>query len=156
MFKINLYRICFQVSSVMNHTQTHQVLFKYVSLCYCIEWFKMVCFWSSYFCSLRVSFFVVAVELGAAKDFLKQSLCVRSVAQSCPTLCNPMDCSPPGSSIRGIFQARVLEWVAIFSLRESSKSRDLLNPGAKPMSSVFLQVNSLPLYHPGFLSVFFF
>ena len=31
------------------------------------------------------------------------------VAQSCPTLCNPMDCSPPGSSVHGIFQARVLE-----------------------------------------------
>ena len=35
------------------------------------------------------------------------------VAQLCPTLCNPMDCSLPGSSVRGIFQARVLEWVAI-------------------------------------------
>ena len=35
------------------------------------------------------------------------------VTQSCPTLCHPMDCSPPGSSIHGIFQARVLEWVAI-------------------------------------------
>ena len=35
------------------------------------------------------------------------------VARSCPTLCNPMDCSPPGSSIHGIFQARVLEWGAI-------------------------------------------
>ena len=35
------------------------------------------------------------------------------VAQSCPTLCDPMDCSPPGSSIHGIFQARVLEWGAI-------------------------------------------
>ena len=35
------------------------------------------------------------------------------VAQSCPTLCDPMDCSPPGSSAHGIFQARVLEWVAI-------------------------------------------
>ena len=35
------------------------------------------------------------------------------VAQSCPTLCNPMDCSLPGSSIHGIFQARVLEWGAI-------------------------------------------
>ena len=33
--------------------------------------------------------------------------------QSCPTLSDPMDCSPPGSSIHGIFQARVLEWVAI-------------------------------------------
>ena len=35
------------------------------------------------------------------------------VAQSCVTLSNPMDCSPPGSSIHGIFQARVLEWGAI-------------------------------------------
>ena len=43
------------------------------------------------------------------------------VAQSCPTLSNPMDCSPPGSSIHGIFQARVLEWVAIaFSIVEAS------------------------------------
>ena len=33
--------------------------------------------------------------------------------QSCPTLCDPMDCSPPGSSAHGIFQARTLEWVAI-------------------------------------------
>ena len=35
------------------------------------------------------------------------------VAQSCPTLCNPMDCSLPGSSVNGIFQARALEWGAI-------------------------------------------
>ena len=35
------------------------------------------------------------------------------VAQSCPTLWDPMDCSPPGSLVHGIFQARVLEWVAI-------------------------------------------
>ena len=37
----------------------------------------------------------------------------REVAQSCPTLSDPMDCSPPGSSVHGIFQARVLEWGAI-------------------------------------------
>ena len=35
------------------------------------------------------------------------------VAQSCPTLCNPVDCSPPGSSVGGILQTRILEWVAI-------------------------------------------
>ena len=40
-----------------------------------------------------------------------------SVAQSCPTLCDPMDCSPPGSSVQGILQARILEWVAIFLLQ---------------------------------------
>ena len=36
-----------------------------------------------------------------------------SVAQSCPTLCSPMDCSPPGSSVHGIFQARIQEWVSM-------------------------------------------
>ena len=43
--------------------------------------------------------------------------------QSCPTLCNPMDCSLPGSSVHGILQARILEWVAISS-RGSSRPRD--------------------------------
>ena len=38
---------------------------------------------------------------------------VSEVVQLCPTLCDPMDCSLPGSSIHGIFQARILEWVAI-------------------------------------------
>ena len=43
------------------------------------------------------------------------------VTQSCPTLCDPMDCSLPVSSVDGIFQARVLEWVAIsFSTRQPS------------------------------------
>ena len=42
------------------------------------------------------------------------------VAQSCPTLCDPMDCSPPGSSVLGIPQARILEWVAIPFSRGSS------------------------------------
>ena len=46
------------------------------------------------------------------------------VAQSCPTLCDPMDCSLPGSSVRGIFQAIVLEWIAIFFSRGSSQPRD--------------------------------
>ena len=40
-------------------------------------------------------------------------LCARSVAQSCPTLCFPLDCGPPGSSVHGILQARTLVWVAI-------------------------------------------
>ena len=44
--------------------------------------------------------------------------------QSCPTLCNPMDYSPPGFSVHGILQTRILEWVAILSSRESSQPRD--------------------------------
>ena len=46
------------------------------------------------------------------------------VAQSCPTLCNPMDCSLSGSSVHRIFQARILEWVAISFSRRSSQPRD--------------------------------
>ena len=49
---------------------------------------------------------------------------VCEVAQSCPTLCHPMDCSLPGSSVHGIFQARILEWVAISFSRRSSWPRN--------------------------------
>ena len=43
------------------------------------------------------------------------------VAQSCPTLCDPMDCSPPSSSVHGILQLGILEWVARPSLKKRSK-----------------------------------
>jgi len=46
------------------------------------------------------------------------------VTESCPTLCNPMNCSPPGSSFHGISQARILEWVAISFSKGSSQPRD--------------------------------
>ena len=47
-------------------------------------------------------------------------VCVCACAQSCLTLCNPLDCSPPGSSVHGILQARILEQVAISFSRGSS------------------------------------
>ena len=46
------------------------------------------------------------------------------VIKSCPTLCNPMDCSPPDSSVHGISQGRILEWVTISYSRDSSRTRD--------------------------------
>ena len=46
------------------------------------------------------------------------------VAQSCLTLCDPMNCSPPGFSVHGILQAKILEWVAISFSRGSSQLRD--------------------------------
>ena len=46
------------------------------------------------------------------------------VGHSCPTLCDPMDCSPPGSSVHSILQARTPEWVAMPSFRGSSQARD--------------------------------
>ena len=59
------------------------------------------------------------------------------VAQSCPTLCDSMDYSPPGSSAHGILQARILEWVAIIFSRGSSQ------PGIEPGSPA-LQADVLP------------
>ena len=56
-------------------------------------------------------------------------------------LCDPMDCSPPGSSVHGSLQARRLAWATI------SFSRDLPDPGIKPTSAV--QADSLPLSHRG-------
>ena len=50
--------------------------------------------------------------------------CCCSIAQLCLTLCDPMDCSLPGSSVHGILQARILEWVTISSSRGSSQPRD--------------------------------
>ena len=52
-------------------------------------------------------------------------MCMRAKSlQSCPTLCNPLDYSPPGSPVQGIVQARILEWVAMPSSKGSSWSRD--------------------------------
>ena len=48
------------------------------------------------------------------------SVCVSSVTHLCPGLCDFLDCSPPGSSVHGILQARILEWVAITFSRVSS------------------------------------
>ena len=59
------------------------------------------------------------------------------ISESCPTLCDPMDCGPPGSSVHGIIQARVLEWVAMLS-----PPGNLPNPGVQPKSPA-LQADSL-------------
>ena len=68
---------------------------------------------------------------GVGGHFLLQCRQIKSeseVAQSCPTLSDPMDCSPPGSSIHGIFQARVLEWGAIaFSDRNNASATKFKN-----------------------------
>ena len=85
-------------------------------------------------------------------DRLRENHCVQyfiafsnqesEVAQSCPTLCDPMDCSLPVSSIHGIFQARILEWVAFPS------PGDLPNPGIV-LGSPALQADALPSEPPG-------
>ena len=54
----------------------------------------------------------------------RECVCVCMSAQLCSMLCDPMDCSPPGSSVHGIFQARLLEQVAISYSRGSSWTRE--------------------------------
>ena len=56
--------------------------------------------------------------------FIIRYVCVWMHTQSCLTLCDPMDCSPPGFSVHGIFQARVLDWVAVSFSRGTSWPRD--------------------------------
>ena len=64
------------------------------------------------------------------------------VSNSCLTLCGPTDCNPSGSSVHGILQARILEWVVI------PFSRDLPDPKIELRSSA-LQADTLPLSHHG-------
>ena len=70
----------------------------------------------------------------------------------CPTLCDSMGCSPPGSSVHGILQARILEWVAI------PFSRDLLNPGMEPMSPALagfftIEPQGKPMWNPNIKAI---
>ena len=104
-----------------------------------------VCFHSSYLSSLfhlqalnisvflfQIFFFLIGVKplytvvLVSALQQSESTICcvLCLVAQPCLTLCNPMDCSLPGSSAHGILQARILEWVAMPSSRGSSQPRD--------------------------------
>ena len=63
---------------------------------------------------------------GSQKTMFKHAAAAAAKSlQSCPTLCDPMDCSPPGSSIYGIFQARVLEWGAIAFSSSNMTDQDL-------------------------------
>ena len=69
-------------------------------------------------------------------------MCLGLVAQLGSTLCNPMDCSPPGSSVHRISQARILEWIAYPFSRGSSQ------PGIE-LGSLAIQADSLPVELPG-------
>ena len=92
---------------------------------------------------------MVGKDLWIAEFIVQQNVAYHALhaksLQSCLTFCDPMDWSPPGSSVHGILQARILEWVAMPS------SRDLPDPGIKPTSLSLLhwQVGSLTLVPSG-------
>ena len=82
---------------------------------------------SQYICIYVYMYICVCIYIYIYSIMCKiDSQCIHTctVAQLCPTLSNPMVCSPPGSSVHGIIPARILEWVAISSSRGSSPPRD--------------------------------
>ena len=85
---------------------------------------------------------IIPLGSSLAASYRVKHAVLHLVAHSCPTLCDPMDCSPPGSSVYGILQARILEWVAVPSSRGSSQPRDWTQ-------SPTLQADSLSSEPPG-------
>ena len=77
---------------------------------------------------LNIFLTLIVVYVSCSQDEVEKSFAktvlIRASVQSCPALCDPMDCSPPGSSVHGILQARRLEWVAMPFSRASSQPRD--------------------------------
>ena len=76
---------------------------------------------------IYMNVYLAAPELSRSRQELPTfvaACCYCLVAQSCLTLCDPMDCSLPGSSVHGILQARTLEWVAFSFSRGSSRPKD--------------------------------
>ena len=103
----------------------------------------------------RVGFFFFFFGSTIQLPYVLYIMCACSVAQSCLTLCNPMDCSPSVSSVmefsHGIFQARILEWVAIFLLQGIFPTQ-----GSNPhlLHLLHWQADSLPLHHLGSPSIY--
>ena len=69
------------------------------------------------------------------------------VTQSCLTLCHPMDCNPPDSSVHGIHQARILEWVAMPCSRGSSQPRDRTQSPALQADSLLFKLLEKPCFN---------
>ena len=103
--------------AVSNNIYTHTYICIYIHIFNC---FWCYCFWT-YLCWRMEG--VKILPGFRASNILSDPGCVL-VAQSCPTLCDPMNYSPSGSSVHRILQARTLEWVAMLSSRGSSQPRD--------------------------------
>ena len=87
----------------------------------CIFMYK---FWSDHMSDWYDLMFLVFLHVYFGAKLLDCMVVGAQLRQSCPTLCDPMDCSPP-DSVHGILQARILEWVAMPSSRGASRPRDL-------------------------------
>ena len=101
--------------------------------CSCFRWKRRDCCWL--LIQTRQVLLKTSCDLGpvstAAESLTNWTAVACSVAQSCPTLCDPTDCSPPGSSVHGILQARKLGWVAIPFSRTTVAGHALKNAEVK-------------------------
>ena len=95
------------------------------------KWFLLVIHWTQFQGVLRGHYWKLnspfqrkSVTLLCRRFGRNEMYFMCPVAQSCPALCDPMDYRPPGLSVYGIFQAKILEWVAIACSRGSSRARD--------------------------------
>ena len=125
-----------RVASLQPHTHNSQGIFKQIDLL--LLWVFVVFFFN--YAACRICFLTrdwtqaMAMKVWTPSHYatwklslflcLAKLVCACSVAQPCSTLCNPMDCNLPGSSVHGNFQARILEQVAISYSRGSSQPRN--------------------------------
>ena len=108
-------------------------------------------------------FLVYGQSWAISQSNVRTQGCVCSVAQSCHSLSDPMDCSPPGSSVHGISQARILEWVVAISYsRVSFRCREVL--GSLLHLNIFATPKRIPIYitvtyhhhHPKYSGLFIY
>ena len=92
------------------------VLFHQYLIVFCIQVFFLGRLLIPMYCIVSVVVVSGVISLIFLSHFLLFLFSAAKLCQSCPTLCDPIDSSPPGSSVPGILQARILEWVAIFLL----------------------------------------
>ena len=88
-----------------------------------VAWFGLNFRVSLYFHGESTRTFHFFLSVRRMDQVILQTCSLCSVAPACPSLCDPVDCSPPGSSVHGIYQARIMEWVATSSSRGSSWPR---------------------------------
>ena len=98
-----------------------------ITSCLLFEWLNIFISYAFYYIVIHSFSINVCIAFSSYLEIKIYTLDLSKwseVTQSCPILCDPMDSSLPGSSVHGIFQARILEWVAISFSRGSSQPRD--------------------------------
>ena len=138
------FQLCNSVSTLNPHCSRVKL---YNGYFVCFGAWQLLFYWSTVYNIVLVSNIQQSdsvTYISFFRLFFILDYCVYAPVQSCPTLCDPIDSSPPGSSACGILQARILEWVSI------SSSEDLPDPGIEPGFPVSLhwQVDCLSLVLP--------